>query len=163
MISLLFAMDKNRVIGKDHTLPWYLPNDLKFFKRLTTSQTIIMGRKTFDSMNGPLPNRNNIVITHDQSFTHPDCKVIHNIEDIQKLNQEQPNQEWFVIGGEEIFRQVLDFADRIYMTYIDASFEGDTFFPTFDGSNWEMTDKQMGVTDEKNKYDHYFITYDRKK
>ncbi|QGH34734.1 dihydrofolate reductase [Gracilibacillus salitolerans] len=163
MISLLFAMGKNRVIGKDNTLPWHLPNDLKFFKELTTSHAIIMGRKTFESMNGPLPNRDNIVLTTNKEFEHEQCKVIHSVDAIKEMDKANPEKEWFVIGGEEIFKQVLDFADRIYMTYIDEEFEGDTFFPVFDGHKWPITKKEKGKKDEKNRYDYYFIQYDRKK
>ncbi|SHN18933.1 dihydrofolate reductase [Gracilibacillus kekensis] len=163
MISLLFAMDRNRVIGKDNTLPWHLPKDLKFFKDLTLGNSIIMGRKTFESMNGPLPKRDNIVLTSNTDFQHGNCKVIHSIEKIKEWDSENPEKEWFVIGGEVIFKQVIDFADRIYMTYIDEAFEGDTFFPDFDESNWTVTSKEKGEKDDKNKYDYYFIQYDRKK
>ncbi|MGP4041278.1 dihydrofolate reductase [Gracilibacillus sp. D59] len=163
MISLLFAMGKNRVIGKDNTLPWHLPKDLKFFKELTTSHSIIMGRKTFESMNGPLPKRENIVLTTNQEFAHDNCKVIHSIDEIKEMDQSNPEKEWFVIGGEEIFKQVLHFADRIYMTYIDEMFDGDTFFPDFDETKWNITNKEKGKKDEKNTYDYYFIQYDRKK
>ncbi len=163
MISLLFAMDKNRVIGKDNTLPWRLPNDLKFFKNLTTGNSIIMGRKTFESMNGPLPNRENIVLTSNKDFQQEGCMVLHSIDEIQELNKEHPEKEWFVIGGEVLFRQVIKFADRIYMTYIDEAFQGDTFFPEFDESKWLLTSKEKGEKDDKNIFDYYFIQYDRKK
>ncbi|UOQ85833.1 dihydrofolate reductase [Gracilibacillus salinarum] len=162
MISLLFAMGSNRVIGKDNDLPWHLPKDLKFFKDVTMNQTIIMGRKTFESMNGPLPKRDNIIVTRDKDYTARNSQVIHSIADIQQLNEEQPDKEWFVIGGEYIFEQVLPFADRIYMTYIDEAFDGDTFFPEFDESDWHQTKKEKGIKDENNNYDYYFITYDRK-
>ncbi|WP_163537612.1 dihydrofolate reductase [Gracilibacillus sp. YIM 98692] len=163
MISLLFAMGKNRVIGKNNTLPWYLPDDLKFFKQLTTSKTIVMGRKTFDSMNGPLPNRKNVVLTKNKSFTADGCTVIDEIEDIKQLEKESSEEEIFVIGGEEIFKQTLHIADRIYMTYIDESFDGDTFFPNFDEAQWQISKKTKGPKDEKNKYDYYYIQYDRNK
>ncbi|UOQ47623.1 dihydrofolate reductase [Gracilibacillus caseinilyticus] len=163
MISLLFAMGSNRVIGKDNDLPWHLPKDLKFFKDVTINQTIIMGRKTFESMNGPLPKRENIIVTRDKNYTATNSQVIHSIADIQQLNEEQPDKEWFVIGGEYIFEQVLPFADRIYMTYIDETFDGDTFFPEFDESDWHQTKKEKGIKDENNNYDYYFIQYDRKK
>lgn len=163
MISLLFAMSKNRVIGKDNALPWYLPNDLKFYKGLTTHQTIIMGRKTYDSLDGALPNRENIVLTANNDFNPGDATIIHTIDEIKQLNDSDPEKEWFVIGGEVIFKQVLSFADRMYMTYIDEEFPGDTFFPTFDESEWHVTKNEKGKKDEKNPYDYYFIQYDRKK
>ncbi|MDX8046174.1 dihydrofolate reductase [Gracilibacillus sp. S3-1-1] len=162
MISLLFAMDKNRVIGKDNRLPWRLPNDLKFFKELTTSHSIIMGRKTFDSMKGPLSNRENIILTTNKDFAYEGCKVIHSIDELKTMCTQEPDKEWFVIGGEVLFKQVLDFADRIYMTYIDEAFEGDTFFPEFDENEWHLTKNEKGIKDEKNVYDYYFLQYDRK-
>lgn len=163
MISLLFAMSKNHVIGKDNDLPWHLPNDLKFYKGLTTSQTIIMGRKTYDSLNGALPDRENIVLTTNPDFSPEDAKVIHAIDDIKKMNESNPKKEWFVIGGEEIFRHAIHFADRMYMTYIDKEFEGDTFFPSFKVEDWVVTKNEKGKKDEKNPYDYYFIQFDRKK
>ena|SRR5690625_4875631 len=163
MISLLFAMDKNRVIGKDNDLPWRLPNDLKFFKELTIGNNVIMGRKTYDSMNGPLKNRENIIVTRDKNYEVAGCKIIHSIDDILSINEKEPTKEWFVIGGEEIFKQILPYADKIYMTYIDHSFEGDTYFPEWNESEWEEISKTKGKKDDKNPYDYYFIEYERKK
>ncbi|GAB2575004.1 dihydrofolate reductase [Gracilibacillus alcaliphilus] len=163
MISLLFAMSANRVIGKDQQLPWHLPKDLKFFKEKTTGQTIIMGRKTFESMNAPLPNRHNVLLTSKEIENPEGYQVIHSMKDIQAMEAGDPDTEWFVIGGEGVFREALTFADRIYMTYIDKTFEGDTFFPEFDESKWEITSRVKGERDEKNPYDYYFIQYDRKK
>ncbi|WP_066193316.1 MULTISPECIES: dihydrofolate reductase [Gracilibacillus] len=163
MISLLFAMSKNRVIGKDQQLPWHLPKDLKFFKDKTLGQTVIMGRKTFESMNAPLPKRHNILLTTKEVDQPDGYDVIHSIDDIQALEAQDPTKEWFVIGGQEVYRKALAFADRIYMTLIEEEFEGDTFFPTFDESKWEITSKEKGIKDEKNPYDYYFIQYDRKK
>ncbi len=161
MISLLFAMDENRVIGYENGLPWQLPNDLKFFKELTTSQTVIMGRKTFESMNGPLPNRENIVLTQNNQFEAEGCTVIHSIEDVVKWNKENPSKEYFVIGGEEIFKLILPDADRIYMTLIKASFKGDTFFPHFDETKWQLTKETKGEKNERNPYDYFFRQYDQ--
>ncbi|MRH42465.1 dihydrofolate reductase [Aquibacillus halophilus] len=161
MISLLYAMDRNRVIGYKNELPWRLPNDLKFFKEMTTSNSIIMGRKTFDSMNGPLPNRKNIIITRDESYQQENCEVIHSVDTIVEWNNLNPDTEYFVIGGGNIFKQILPYSDRMYMTYIDESFPGDTYFPEFDENKWKMTKKEKGPNDEKNPYDYYFIQYDR--
>ncbi|WP_407272781.1 dihydrofolate reductase [Radiobacillus sp. PE A8.2] len=161
MISLLFAMDRNRVIGYQNGLPWRLPNDLKFFKDLTTSNKIIMGRKTFESMNGPLPNRDNIVLTRDDFFACDDCQIVHSLDEIVKWSEQNPSEEYFVIGGGHIFEQILPYADRMYMTQIDEAFPGDTYFPQFDESEWKQTKNEKGVKDETNPYDYYFITYDR--
>lgn len=133
MISLLLAMDRNRVIGLNNDLPWRLPKDLRFFKEKTTGQTIIMGRKTFESMGGALPNRKNVVLTSSQKplLKGDNVEVIHELDVIREWNIENPDKELFVIGGGTIFKQVLSFADRIYITWIDHTFEGDTYFPDF--------------------------------
>lgn len=162
MLSLIFAMDENRVIGKDNQLPWHLPNDLKFFKEKTIHHKIIMGRKTYESMGGALPYRENIVLTRNKKFTNNNCKIIHEIDAIHQLLKENPGEEIFVIGGVDIFKQVLSFADRIYMTQIHAKFEGDTFFPTLNDEEWMITSKTDGIVDEKNKYPHTFIQLERK-
>ncbi|QTM99600.1 dihydrofolate reductase [Sediminibacillus dalangtanensis] len=161
MISLLYAMDRNSVIGYQSDLPWRLPNDLKFFKQMTTGNTIIMGRKTFASMNGPLPNRENVIVTKDKSFQADDCLILHSVEEIVKWSEKDPETELFVIGGEEIFRQVLPYADRMYMTFIDETFPGDTFFPAYNEKDWKLTKKVLGEKNERNPYDYYFLQYDR--
>lgn len=162
MISLLFAMDSNRVIGYKNDLPWHLPKDFRFFKEKTLSQTTIMGRKTFDSLNGPLPNRENIVITSNPAYQPEGVRVIDSIDVIIEWNQEAPEKEFFVIGGGHIFEQILPYADRMYMTLIEETFPGDTYFPEFDENEWEVSSKVKGEKDERNPYDYYFIQYDRK-
>lgn len=154
-------MDRNRVMGKDNDLPWHLPNDLKFFKEKTIGHTIIMGRKTYESFNRPLPKRENVILTKDESYQQPGCKIIHDISEILRWNEENPETEWFVIGGSVLFEQILDQADRMYMTYIDETFPGDTYFPEYQEDEWELTHVEKGVKDEKNPYDYYFRTYDR--
>ncbi|MBM7569883.1 dihydrofolate reductase [Aquibacillus albus] len=162
MISLLVAMDRNRVIGYKNDLPWRLPKDLKFFKELTTNNVIIMGRKTFDSIKRPLPNRKNVIVTRDPSYSQENCTVIHSLETVLEWNRQHPTVEYFIIGGGEIFKQALAVADRMYVTYIDEDFPGDTYFPTYDESEWIETNRVKGIKDEKNPYDYYFIQYDRK-
>lgn len=163
MISLLFAMDSNRVIGYKNDLPWRLPKDLRFFKEKTLSQITIMGRKTFDSFDKPLPNRDNVIITRDYSYRQEGTRVIHSINEVLKWNRDNPEKEYFVIGGGNIFKQILPYADRMYMTLIEETFPGDTYFPEFEESEWEMTSKVKGEKDERNPYDYYFIQYDRKR
>lgn len=158
MISLLFAMGKNHVIGKNNDLPWRLPEDLKWFKQVSTGHTVIMGRKTYESIGKPLPNRKNVIVTNDKEYEAEGCIVTHSIEEALQ----QDGDETIVIGGAKIYEQVLDDADRLYMTYIDEEFEGDTFFPEYDESEWELTSKEKGIKDEKNPYDYYFCVYDRK-
>lgn len=163
MISFIFAMDRNRLIGKDNDLPWHIPNDFKFFKDMTWGKTIIMGRKTFESFGKPLPERKHIVITSNKEYDREGCAVIHSINEVIQMEKDDPNKEWFVIGGSVLFEEMLPYADRMYLTYIDASFEGDTYFPQYDESDWTLVSEKKGKKDDKNPYDYYFRTYDRKK
>lgn len=162
MISLLLAMDRNQTIGAKNDLPWRLPNDLKFFKEKTTGNTIIMGRKTYESMGTPLPNRKNVVITRQHAEFPVEVEVIDTVDKVQEWNNENPEKEFFVIGGGNIFNQVLPYADRMYITWIDATFEGDTYFPEFSEKEWNISSNVKGERNEKNPYDYYFIQYDRK-
>ncbi|WP_174613558.1 dihydrofolate reductase [Virgibacillus ihumii] len=161
MISLLVAMDKNKTIGLNNDLPWHIPNDLKFFKEKSTGNTIIMGRKTYESMGGPLPNRNNVVLTKKQMDFPDEVEVINNLDTIYDWNNDYPDKELFVIGGANIFKQVMPYADRMYITWIDEAFNGDTFFPEFSDTDWKLTSKEKGEKNEKNPYDYYFLQYDR--
>lgn len=162
MISLLVAMDRNHVIGFEKGMPWHLPRDLSFFKEKTTGNTMIMGRKTYDSIGRVLPNRRNIVLTRKQSNFPEGIEIIDNLKVLQQWNTENPEEEYFVIGGGNIFEQVLNYADRMYITWIDEAFDGDTYFPDFPETEWELTKKDKGEKNEKNPYDYYFLQYDRK-
>lgn len=163
MISLLAAMDHNRTIGAQNDLPWRLPNDLKFFKEKTTGNTIIMGRKTFDSIGKVLSNRENVVITQQQTDFPDGVHIIDNLNQIREWNRANPDKELFVIGGATIFEQILPYADRLYITLIDETFEGDTYFPEFSEEEWNITSKEKGEKNEKNPYDYFFLQYDRKR
>ncbi|MEH7236478.1 dihydrofolate reductase [Bacillus sp. JJ1562] len=160
MISLLLAMDKKQLIGKDNDLPWRLPADLAYFKRVTMGHPIIMGRKTYDSIGRPLPGRENIIVTRDTSYKAEGCKVIHSIDEIVKMNDET-DQELFVIGGAEIFKEILPYSDRLYITEIEEVFEGDTYFPEFDKAEWKVISKEKGIKDEKNPYEYTFFVYEK--
>ncbi|MBP3949913.1 dihydrofolate reductase [Bacillus suaedae] len=160
MISFVVAMDQNRAIGKENQLPWHLPADLAFFKRVTTGHTIVMGRKTFESIGRPLPNRRNIIVTRDDSYVAEGCEVVTTKAEVLELAEE--NKEIFVIGGTEIFSLFWEEVDRLYVTYIDAVFEADTYFPNIEQSEWMLTSVDAGTVDEKNKYPHEFRMYDRK-
>lgn len=151
------------MIGLNNRLPWRLPRDLRFFKEKTTHQTIIMGRKTFDSIGKPLPNRKNIVLSRSGGDFPPEIEVVSDINKILEWNQADPEKEYFVIGGAKIYEQMLPFADRMYITWIDHAFQGDTYFPQFSEAEWELTAKEREEKDEKNPYDFYFLQYDRKK
>lgn len=131
MISLIVAHDKNHVIGLNNEMPWHLPGDLAYFKKTTMGKPIIMGRNTFESIGRPLPGRRNIVITRNTAYTAEGIEVVHSVEDALELVKDQ--EEIMVIGGQQIFTEVLPLADRLYITKIDFEFEGDTFFPAYDG------------------------------
>lgn len=161
MISLLVAMDRNQVIGYQDDMPWHLPNDLKYFKEQTTGQTIIMGRKTFESIGRVLPHRKNIIVTQQQDYRMDGAEVVHSLDKIYHWNKTNPDEELFVIGGGHLFKQILPFADRMYITKIDETFPGDTYFPNFNEADWILTKEEKGVKDEKNAYDYFFLQYDR--
>ncbi|MCH1626378.1 dihydrofolate reductase [Ferdinandcohnia quinoae] len=160
MISLLFAMDINRVIGKNNDLPWHLPADLAYFKKITMGHPIIMGRKTYESIGKPLPGRENIIITRDKEYQIDGCTVFHSIDEIVKMDN-TVNQELFVIGGSEIFKGILPYSNRLYITEINEEFEGDTFFPEIQMNEWKLISKEKGKKDEKNPYDYFFLIYER--
>lgn len=160
MISFIVAMDENRVIGKDNQLPWRLPEDLKFFKRVTMGHPIAMGRKTHESIGRILPGRENIVITRQKDYQIEGCTVVSSIEDFVKYSKKQ-GDEIFVIGGAEIFNETFDYSDRLYITLIYEEFAGDTFFPEFDVNKWELMSSEKGIKDEKNPYDYEFRIYER--
>lgn len=162
MISLLLAMDRNHVIGLKNDLPWRLPKDLRFFKEKTTGNTIIMGRKTYESMGGALPNRRNIVMTSSEKPFPENIRIIRDLNSIREWEKENSNEEVFVIGGGNVFKQVLPFAERMYITWIDHAFEGDTYFPAFSEHEWTLTSKIKGEKNVTNPYDYYFLQYDRK-
>lgn len=154
-IALIAAMDKNRVIGYQNKLPWHLPADLKHFKELTLGKPILMGRKTFESIGKPLPNRQNIVLTNDTEFSAPGCQVIHDLEAVLEL------PELMVIGGAHLFLQLLPNASLLYLTFIDYDFKGDVFFPEFNKDEWQKVAEESHLADEKNPYAYKFITYER--
>ncbi|MBY6036733.1 dihydrofolate reductase [Fictibacillus nanhaiensis] len=157
MISFVVAIDKNRAIGKDNDLPWYLPNDLKHFKKVTMGKPIVMGRKTYESIGKPLPGRENIVVTRDKNYIAEGTKIVHSIDEVLAIDAE----EICVIGGTEIFKLFLPVADRLYITEIHETFEADTFFPELDQNEWKEISRSTGTVDEKNKYPHEFVVYEK--
>ena len=158
-ISLIVAVAKNNVIGGDNKLLWHLPADLKHFKNVTLDHTVIMGRKTFDSIGKPLAGRRNIVVTRQEDFKAERCTVVNNLQQAVDLCKKE--DEVFIIGGAEIFRQSLNAAEKIYITRIDATFEGDRFFPDLNLSEWKLVKYVKFHADEKNKYDYSFAEYER--
>ncbi|MGG0384517.1 type 3 dihydrofolate reductase [Priestia filamentosa] len=160
MISFIVAMDDNNLIGKDNALPWYLPADLAYFKKVTTNHTIVMGRKTYESIGRPLPNRQNVVLTHSTSFQEDGVTVIHSLDELKEMANHS-NEELFIIGGARLYEQLLPVADRLYVTHIRATFDGDTHFPAFLKKEWKIIDSKEHKKDEKNAYDYEFVVYER--
>ncbi|KDE96239.1 dihydrofolate reductase [Staphylococcus sp. TE8] len=151
-LSILVAHDKQRVIGYQNQLPWDLPNDLKHVKQLSTGHTLVMGRKTFESIGKPLPNRRNVVLTNNPSFKHEGVDVIHSIEEINDI----PGQV-FIFGGQTLFEEMIDKVDDMYITVVDGKFQGDTFFPPYTFEDWEVESSVEGQLDEKNTIPHTFL------
>ena len=152
-ISMITAMAKNRVIGKNGQLPWHLPKDLQLFKKITTGKNIVMGRKTFESIGKPLPNRNNIILTHDKTFCTPNCEIVHSTDDILQQHQE----EIIIIGGGEIYKCFLPLANKVYLSIIDCDIDGDTYFPELDTREWDFKLEQEYPKDDQNT--HSFTSY----
>lgn len=160
LISLLLAADENNVIGKNNTLPWHLPNDLKYFKNLTWGMPVLMGRKTYESIGKPLPGRRNIVITRSSQWKAEGVDVVDSIDGAVSVAKESEVKEIFIIGGAEIFNTVLPQSNRVYLTRIHHRFEGDVFFPVLN-EEWLLVKEQHCAPDEKNKYPHTFQVWER--
>jgi len=158
-ISFVVAKSRNNVIGKNNQLPWQLPADLAHFKKITIGKPIIMGRKTFDSIGKPLPGRRNIIISRDKNLRVEGCDVFHSIDDA--LNAVKTEVEVMIIGGENLFAQTLARANCIYLTVIDADFEGDTFFPELNHNEWKLIAEEKYLPDEKNVYAYQFQLYQK--
>lgn len=158
MIIFVWAEDEKGAIGKDGGLPWKLPNDMKFFKETTTGHTVLMGRKTFESMgNRPLPNRQNLIMTRQLDYQADGVTVVHHLDDIVGNSE-----DIYVIGGSEIYKQFMPVVDVLWQTKIAGDFDGDTFFPQVNWEDWQLVEKIPGIRDEKNKYDHESLKYIRK-
>jgi len=159
-LSLIVAIAENNAIGYKNKLLCYLPNDLKWFKKNTTNHTIIMGRKTFESLpNGALPNRRNIVITHSKQTNYNNCEVVNSVEELfTKIKKDDAN---FVIGGAEIYNLLLPFVNKLYITKIYGTFEADVFFPEIDFNKWNLLEKIENKADEKHSFDYDFLIFDK--
>ncbi|MBN2349548.1 MAG: dihydrofolate reductase [Bacteroidales bacterium] len=160
-ISIIVAIAKNYAIGKDNQLLWHLPEDLKRFKKITTGKTLVMGKKTFESLPvRPLPNRKNIVISDNKDDNFEGCIMAHSIEDaISKMDDTHEN---FIIGGGSIYRQFLDLAQKLYITLIDKDFEADTYFPEINVNHWQETERIDNPPDKSNNFSYSFISYVKK-
>lgn len=164
IISAIAALSKNRVIGKDNDLPWRLPDDMKFFMETTKGHHVIMGRKNYDSLHKkfkPLPNRTNIVITHQKNYQAPGCIILNTLEPALEIAQKNGEMECFIIGGAEIYKLAMPFTTRLYLTEIDAHIEGDTYFPDFTPEDWKEISRIYHPADERHHYAFDFVIYDR--
>ena len=168
-LSLIVALAQNHVIGIDNKLPWYLPNDLKYFKQVTMGKAIIMGRKTYESIGKPLPGRTNIIITRQSDYQPPgktgSVKVVSSLEEARDLAENlaliNGQNEAMIIGGAEIYTQALNLVDRMYMTEVHAEVEGDAYFPQFDRSQWQAGAREDFSAEGGNPYDYSFVVYER--
>ncbi len=161
-VKLIVAKAENNAIGKGNDLIWRLPADLKFFKSITIGHTLIMGRKTFESIGRPLPGRTTIIITRDKNYKQEGCIIAHSIENALELveNDDSP----FIAGGATIYKQAfeMDIIDEMIITEVHEEFEADAFFPNIDLSKWEELSRDKHLADEKNKYNYSFVTYSKK-
>lgn len=160
ILSLIAAMDNNRLIGRDNDLPWHLPADLQHFKSVTMNKPILMGRKTYDSIGRPLPGRQNIVITRND-IKIEGVTVVNSID--EAISAAKDAEEVMVIGGSSIYELVLPEVQRMYLSFVEGEFEGDAWFPEFDENEWKIIDEKVQAADEKNAHACRFVTYTKNK
>ena len=161
MLSIIVAKAKNNIIGKDNALIWHLPEDLKRFKRLTTGHTIIMGRKTFESLGRVLPNRYHIILCIDaqMNINNENVEILEDISMLDKYVKD--NEEHFVIGGATMYRLLMPMCSKMYITEIDKDFEGDVSFPEIDLNEWKVTQREQGAEDGENSFNYEYVTYEK--
>jgi dihydrofolate reductase len=165
IVSMIAAVASNRVIGKNNDLPWHLPDDMKYFMQTTKSHHCIMGRKNYDSIPEkfrPLPNRTNIVVTRQRGFTAQGCLVVNTLEQGLEIAAASLEPEIFIIGGAEIYRLGLPYANRLYLTEIHSAVAGDIFFPEFNKNDWREESRVSHDADERHKYAFDFVVYEKK-
>ena len=160
-ISAIVATAKNNVIGRNNDIPWYLPSDLKYFKKTTTGHHIIMGRNSFESIGNPLPKRTNIILTRNVFYTATNALVAHTIEEALLIADRNGEEEAFIIGGGEIYKQSQDYWDKVYLTEVDAEVDGDVYFPELDPAEWRLISEEAHAPDEKNEHAYVFKVFER--
>lgn len=163
-ISLIAALTENRVIGKNNDLPWHLPDDMKYFMQTTKGHPVIMGRKNYDSIPEkfrPLPNRTNIVVTRQRDFVAAGCIVVHSLEEALDEATNIVTDEIFIIGGAEIYRQGMPKVNKLYLTEILATLDGDTYFPEFDTHAWKEVSRLHHPADDRHRYPFDFVVYEK--
>ncbi len=159
ILSVIAAVARNNVIGNENKLLWHMPADLKHFKSVTSGHSVIMGRKTYESIGRALPNRRNIVISRQAGYSAAGCEMSRSLD--EAITACKGEEEVFIIGGADIYRQALSLSDRIYLTRVAADFKGDAYFPEINFSEWKMVETQHHKADEKNGFDYSFSTYHR--
>ena len=159
LLSLIVAMDNNRLIGSNNALPWHLPADLAFFKRTTMGKPIVMGRKTYESIGKPLPGRRNIVVTRNRNYRAPGCDIVAGVDEAMSVCE--PGPEIMLIGGASLYQQSIERANYLYITQIHHSFDGDTWFPEFDDRLWSIESRDDFDPDESNVYPYSFVKFVR--
>ncbi|NAW51801.1 dihydrofolate reductase [Elizabethkingia argentiflava] len=160
MITIIAAVGKNNEIGKGNQLLWYLPKDLKHFKQITNGYPIIMGRKTFHSIGKPLPNRTNIVVSRNENWFEEGILIVNNLKEALK-HAKKIDEKIFVIGGGDIYKQCMEFADRIELTRVDGIFDADVFFPEIDQKQWQIVQEECVDKDAQNNFSFCFQTFER--
>jgi len=160
MITIIAAIAKKNALGNNNQLIWHLPADLKRFKKVTANHHVIMGRKTFESLGKPLPNRTNIIITRNGNFKAEGCIIVNSLQQAIEASKEDENP--YILGGAEIYNQTIEIADKLDLTFVHHQFEADAFFPEINALIWKEIFREDFKADEKNKYDYSFVTYIRK-
>ncbi len=160
MLTIIAAVAKNNALGKNNQLIWHLPADLKRFKKITSGHHVIMGRKTFDSLGKPLPNRTTIIITRNANFKAAGCIIVNSLTEAVKIAAIDENP--FILGGAEIYKQAMDVADILDLTIVHKEFDADVFFPEIDPTIWKETSREDLKADDKNKYDYSFVTFKKR-
>jgi dihydrofolate reductase len=160
MVTIIAAIAENNALGKDNQLIWHLPADLKRFKKTTLNHVVIMGRKTFESLGKPLPNRTNILITRDKNYKAEGCVVVNSLKEAL-VTAAKEDENPFILGGAEIYKQAMPFTDKLDLTFVHHQFDADVFFPEIDKTIWRETSREDYKADEHNKYDYSFVTFER--
>ncbi|MBK6859287.1 MAG: dihydrofolate reductase [Saprospiraceae bacterium] len=161
-ISSIVAMNPKGIIGFENQIPWYLPADLKYFKKVTKGHCILMGRKCYESIGKPLPLRTNIIVTRDPYFIVSNCLIAHSINEGLYLAQKSGESELFIIGGGEIYKQTAHLWNRLYITKVAIDCEGDTFFPELEMNEWTLISEQHHTKDDLNEMNYSFLVFDKK-
>lgn len=160
MLSMVVAMGKNRAIGLNNQMPWHMPADLQHFKQVTLGKPIVMGRRTYESIGKPLPNRRNLILSSQTNLNIPGCEVFSSIESVLDTLKDQP--EIMIIGGANLYQQCLAKTQRLYLTFIDHDFDADAYFPEWNLTEWTELSREDHPADLKNAYDYSFVTLERK-